>query len=1036
LGSRRSRHSKRARAGFFRALAPLLLTLCCAFPARWSALAQAPATIRVTAGAHPNYGRVVLNAPGLPYTVSRDGDHLLIRFPDGATFGELPAAPRNVLAVRVVPGGVELTIPASSVVHVSRMGDKVVVDTDDAASNRTPAPPTRPNEPPKSTSVEVPAGRGERTLDPIPSAPAPIIVAPAAGPPPARPGLPGPAGAVFAPDPHALRIGPPSGLSPSPEKAPERPAVAPDAEREVRQAGQQEGLPPGQPDGPLTAQSEPIQVWPVTHGAPVIGPVALVAIGARPPNGLAGTAIRIPFAAPVGAALFSRGSDSFVVFDERRPIDLAALRDDPVFGSAVVTIYPAATVVRVLRPAGRSAMLSSTRAGWLVSIVSDLPGPKVLTPMVTDGAMTFAAEMPGQVVAISDPGTGGTILVGTQRASGQAVLIERRTPEFIVPVTGQGIVVIPLSDRIGLRITQPGFVLFGARTELALSPSQPMDAATMAAAGLTRLFEFPRQSTETLAQRSRLQAVAAAMSPPLTRGPKRHLLAESLVGLGLGAEAQTLLRVTMKDDPAEAMSPTATGLAGIAALLAGRPAEAADLSDPRLTGTDEVALWRALQTAMTDESSSSAAAVLAIAAPLLFTYPAEMRRRVLPLALETMILGGQAEAAAPLLAQRADDPQLGYARALLEQARGNNDGALKLLDDVANSRSMLDHARAAARAIELRLAMGQLDAKGAADALDARLFDWRGDGRDLALRLRVAELRRKSGDWRAVFTILRGAKTDFPNQSAEIDQQLKDGFAAVPGDRSLDAMAPTELIALLEENAELMAGGPDGEPMRLLLAQKLMALDLPKRADPVLTKLMRAAPLGPGRAGFGATLATMRTHEGDLNGAILALSESNSADMPDAVRERRALIMARVVAERGDTAGAVDFLSGTQTKEADETRAALFEQAKDWPAARDALKLLAARVLPTSGTLDELQLKVALRLATASARAGDDVTLGSLREQLGARIGSTPDADMFRLLTAAPVRGRADLGRARAEMGLARAVTEDIAPRRPAVKTP
>jgi hypothetical protein len=464
------------------------------------------------------------------------------------------------------------------------------------------------------------------------------------------------------------------------------------------------------------------------------GPVALVATGARPPNGLAGTAIRIPFLAPVGAALFSRGSDSFVVFDERRPIDLAALHDDPVFGSAVVAIYPAATVVRVTRPAGRSAMLSSTQAGWLVSIVPALPSPTALTPVVVNGEMTFAAEMPGQVVAISDPRTGSTILVGTQRASGQGVLIERRTPEFIVPVTGQGIVVVPLSDRIGLRITQAGFVLFGARTELALSPAQPMDAATIAAAGLTRLFEFPRQSTETLAQRARQQAVAAATSPPLTRGPKRHALAESLVGLGLGAEAQTLLRVTMKDDPIEAASPTTIGLAAIAALLAGRPAEATDLLDPRLTGTDEIALWRAIQTAMLDESSSSAAAVLATAAPLLFTYPDEVRRRVLPLALETMVLGGQAEAAAPLLAQRENDPRLAYARALLKQAQGDNEGALKLFDDLANSRSMLDHARAATRAIELRLVMGQLDAKGAADALDARLYDW--PVRRLARRLR------------------------------------------------------------------------------------------------------------------------------------------------------------------------------------------------------------------------------------------------------------------------------------------------------------
>ena len=59
-----------------------------------------------------------------------------------------------------------------------------------------------------------------------------------------------------------------------------------------------------------------------------------------------------------------------------------------------------------------------------------------------------------------------------------------------------------------------------------------------------------------------------------------------MIGLGLGAEAQTLLRITMKDDPAEAASPATHGLAAIAALLAGRPGEATELKDPRLNGTD------------------------------------------------------------------------------------------------------------------------------------------------------------------------------------------------------------------------------------------------------------------------------------------------------------------------------------------------------------------------------------------------------------------------------------------------------------------
>jgi hypothetical protein len=786
----------------------------------------------------------------------------------------------------------------------------------------------------------------------------------------------------------------------------------------------------------VAVQQGPVQVWPVIGDTLALGPAALRAVRSRPPDGLAGVAIGLPFRGPVGAALLTRGPDIFVVFDERRPIDLTALRDDPVFGPAVVTLYPTATVIRLANRPGQSAILFPDPLGWRLSVVPTTPRPKAFAETTVDGGMTFAAGAPGQVVAITDPRTGGTLLIGTQRISGQAVLVQRRTPEFDLPVTGQGIVVEPLSDAISLRITQAGFVLSGAQSALALSPPQPMPEATIAAAGLTRRFEFPRQSTETLVQRVRQQRIAAARAPLLKRGPLRHVLAESMLGLGRGAEVQTLLQVTMKDDPREAESPSTIGLAAIAALLANRPAEAGGLADPRLTGTDEVALWRAIQTAMQDDASPAAAAVLATTAPLLFTYPPEMRHRVLPLAMETMIRGGQAAAAAPLLAERGEDSRLAYARAMLKQAQGDNAGALEMFDALTNSRSDYDHARAAARATELRLAMGKLDNKAAADALDAQLDAWRGGGSNLALRLRIAELRQKDGAWRTVFATLRGARADFPDHAADIDRRLKDAFAAVAHDPSLAKMEPTELIGMLDENAELMPDGADGEPMRQLLAQKLMALDLPKQADPLLMKLMRAAPFGPARAGFGATLATIRLREGDADGALLALSESNSANMDDAVRARRALITARVEAKRGNISDAVATLSGDQTQEADEARAAILEHAQDWPAARDALAHLAARVVPDSGTLNDTQFQVVLRLATAAARADDNATLASLRDKLGSRIGAGAQADMFRLLTAPPVRGTSDLPRARADMGALRGVAEDMSPKKTAATLP
>jgi hypothetical protein len=1111
-----------------RLLAAALLVMIWTAAPFCSAGAKTQTVVKVTSGDHPLYSRIVLDAVGLSYTVNRDGGQLLIRFPEDPEIGRIPSLPRNVQAMRAVPGGVELTVAPAATVHSSRMGTKVVIDIDDAA---TAGSPLRGGDTATAQNAPVPSAEATAVVKPPPrvspptarpapatpvlsGAPAPDTPAPAVSrppsttplatasvlPPPVLPtplatspplpaaGLPSPlrssqgklpAGqpaveTPLKPSPGAALLAPagadpgqrPRATDSGPIPRPAPPLIGPPdatlggqavarsepvhvepapSEPSQPNAGQVGAAQPGAtPSGAAqkdaaqkdTVQSDAGQVWPVTRDPLPSGPVAIAAVRARPPSGLVGSAMQIPFPVQVGAALFTRGPDAFVVFDERRPIDLAALRDDPVFGSAVTSIYPAATVIHLILPAGRSAMLSPAAAGWRLSVVAAQPRPAALTPVTGADGMTFAANAPAQVVTITDPQTGGPLIVGTQRVSGQGVAAERRSAEFILPITGQGVVVIPLSDGIALRISLASFVLSGRRGGLILSPNLPMDEAATDAASLTRLFEFPQQTTESLVSRAKQQGIAAAATSALGRGPLRHARAESLIGLGMTAEAQTLLRVAMKDDPREAASPSTIGLAAIAALMAGRPNEAGDLSDPRLTGTDEVALWRAIQAAMADEGSPRAAAILAVTAPMLLTYPEQMRARLLPPVLETMILGGKAAEAERLLAHRENDPRLTFARALLKQAQGDNGGALTLFDEVAKSRSTFDHARASTRATELRLTMGQLDLKAAADALEERLYAWRGDGRELALLLRIAELHRKAGDWRAVFVQLRAVKANFPAQAVEIDRQLKEAFAAVSRDPALGAMKPTDLIALLEENAELMADGPDGEPMRALLAEKLMALDLPKRADPLLAKLMRAAPYGPARAGFGATLATLRLREEDGDGALLALSESNSADMPAAVRERRALITARVEVQRGHTASAVEALAASNGQETEEARAAILERANDWPAARDALLAIAAHTVPDSGMLTDPQLRLMLRVATAAARAGDDAGLASLRDKVSTRLPSGPQADLFRLLTAEPVRGVADLGRARSEMGLARAITADMTPKRPPAKTP
>ncbi len=91
-----------------------------------------------------------------------------------------------------------------------------------------------------------------------------------------------------------------------------------------------------------------------------------------------------------------------------------------------------------------------------------------------------------------------------------------------------------------------------------------------------------------------------------------------------------------------------------------------------------------------------------------------MQNRVLPMAMETMISGGQAGAAAPLLAERADDRRLAYARALLKQAQGENETALAMFDALAklgSVRTTTTLAPPRRARLRLRLAMGNWTTK-------------------------------------------------------------------------------------------------------------------------------------------------------------------------------------------------------------------------------------------------------------------------------------------------------------------------------------
>jgi hypothetical protein len=426
--------------------------------------------------------------------------------------------------------------------------------------------------------------------------------------------------------------------------------------------------------------------------------------------------------------------------------------------------------------------------------------------------------------------------------------------------------------------------------------------------------------------------------------------------------------------------------------------------------------------------------MFAATAPLSLAYPPEIRDRLLPLVAETLVAGGETAPAAALLAARPADTSLDLARAMLAEARGDTAAALAGYDRLAQSRDQSVHARAAVRAVELRLASSAINVRQAADQLERLLYAWRGDAQERALRERLAELEARSGDWRTALNLLRETETLFPDDKIAIHAGLAEMFASLLRSDAVGTLPPLDLVSMVEENADLLPAGADGAALQGRLADRLLALDLPNRAGPVLEKLMQAANTPQARAGFGARLAALRLREDDSAGALAALDASEAPGLPNEIMQRRILLAAEAFARRGDTDRALAALGGLDDAAADEARATILERANDWPAAQKALTAYVARTIPASGGLDDTQRRALLRLATATARAGDDAALAALREREGPRMGSGPLADMFRLLTADQVRGVSDLKRSGQEAVLARGLPGQLKALQPAAR--
>jgi hypothetical protein len=768
---------------------------------------------------------------------------------------------------------------------------------------------------------------------------------------------------------------------------------------------------PVQP-APVPAPAQPSAPQPTPVAAPTPpaepAPPPLPRIEAR-----AGS-LSIPAGSDVGAALLRRGETWLLVLDAALPLDAAALTNGALARAEMATV-PGATVLRIPAAAVAEPRLARNAAAWVLEYGPEPPVLRSIRPELDPGPparLILRAGRPANAVAILDPESGGTLLVGTVREAGEATPIGRRAPTFEILPTRLSAAILPRADSVTLRALPAGFAASpGLGAALALGPEPSGDAE---AAGMSRLFDLPAESLPGLLQRERNATAEVASAQPLARGAPRMRHAEALLALGLGAEAQAVMTTAMREDPQLAEQPRAKAPQGAAALLAGRVAEADGLLAPRLADTDETALWRGLLAAARGQGG---AAGIAAGLPLLRTWPEPLRERLMPVAAEALAGGGEPAAARRLIAGRENDPAFGLARARLLEATGETAAALDAYEALARGRDRRARAIAMRRAVELRLASGAKDAAGAAVAMESVLAAWRGDALESEARLRLAELRREAGDARAAFDMLRETEALFPDLAATLRARQAEALLA-----ALVEVPPIAAVALFDTHAALLPPGEATKRALGTLADRLAALDLVARARSVLAGALSKAGSAEARARLGLKLAVLAAGAGDPAGARKALADTDAPDLTEALRRDRALADARALARLGAVEPAVARYRDAGPDAAPELAEFLAARGA-WAGAAEVLRTHLLASLPAAPTtLSEEQRRLVARAAALMALAGDESGLAALRGAEAGRMEGGALADTFALLTAARIGGAADLPRLRQELDAARAL--------------
>jgi len=815
-----------------------------------------------------------------------------------------------------------------------------------------------------------------------------------------------------------------------------------------------------EPPSPDVAPTLPVEGAPMElaastpASAPAPAPVALEPQPAPPPveedtrietRAQASTitdgavALKFSWDEPVGAAVFRRGGDLWVIFDKRAKIDTEALVRDGAGLITSVEQVPSRNGAVLRMTTAESVNPDIKRAG-LAWVLEFMPQPLIPSaPLQADaqpdsplGARLFVAvPEPGNVIAFRDPEAGDNLIAVPVIPLGHGMSRQWSYPQLSFLPSKQGVVLKPLSDdlrvralRQGIEVTSTGTLQISSVSaeEKANVDLQQQLAASAGMGGLgpvTRVLDLEKWKRPDLLSftetKQALQYEVAFAKNARTKKQSHRNLAQFFFANGFEAETLGVLHEMVRGEPEYATEPEYLVMHGAASWLMGRMEDArTDLYHPNLDPYDEATFWRAAVVAG-EGNLPDAAYELRKTGPITQPYPKSIKMPTATLVAAAAVeLGDVRQATQYLEVLSVDNPtpaqldQIKYVSGKLKELSGDFDGAISDWEAVMDGRHRPSRAKAAVARTELLLKRDLFTVADAIEEYEKLRFVWRGDNFEFYLLRRLGSLYLDQKLYRNGLRTLRQAATYFPKneESNQVTKQMSDAFHLLYLEDGADILPPVTAIALYDEFRELTPPGALGDQMIRRLADRLVGVDLLDRAADLLEQQVDFRLSGQEKARVGARLALIYLLDRKYDKTISALNKTQAPALTDALVTERVLLLAQahIGLEQPDTS--LELLTQEVGKEAELVRAGVYWRAGNWKNASKSLnKVVRELGVKPRKPIDDTQAAAVLSLAIAQTLDGNEVAITRILDTYGAAMAQTTFADAFQLIAEPPETG-------------------------------